>query len=227
MSERLVTAAGLALLLAAVLPSAGGAAGSKPTEPPLQPVQSPQEEAILHYNRGLEEKEKAWNLEEEAAAADSESQRQKLLAKAQKAYQRAIAEQRSATAGNPRLYQAFSELGYALRKTGDYEASLEAYNRALELEPDYGQAIEYRAEAYLGLNRLEEAKQAYIALFNQDRDLADELLAAMRRWVEAKRSEPGELSPEAVAEFADWLEQREEIAGQTAVLTQPAPVERW
>ena len=53
-------------------------------------------------------------------------------------------------------------------------------DRALELAPDYGEAIEYRAEAYLGLDRIDDAKKAYMQLFNLDRALADELMEAMR-----------------------------------------------
>ena len=57
---------------------------------------------------------------------------------------------------NPALFQAWGSLGYAYRKVGNYPASLEAYGKALEIEPNYTPAIEYRAEAYLALNRLDE-----------------------------------------------------------------------
>src|SRR5207249_4008968 len=76
-------------------------------------------------------------------------------------------------------------------------------------------AIEYRAEAYLGLDRVEEAKKAYMALFTGDRGRADELLQAMKGWVEKRRAEPGTLAPDTVQEFSRWVGQREELAGQT------------
>ena len=72
---------------------------------------------------------------------------------------------RAAIANNPQLHEAYSSLGYALRKTGRFDESIEAYNRALQLNPSYSEAIEYRAEAYLALGRLDEVKAAYMELF--------------------------------------------------------------
>jgi tetratricopeptide (TPR) repeat protein len=47
----------------------------------------------------------------------------------------------------------------------------EYYSKALELNPAYPEAIEYRGEAYLGLNKINEAKEAYMALFRESRRL--------------------------------------------------------
>ena len=106
------------------------------------------------------------------------------------------------------MCQAYRSLGYALRKTGDYVRSLEAYDKALELSPGYAEAIEYRGEAYLGLDRVEEAKRAYLTLLNGGNARAGELLTAMRKYVDEKRSEGGD-----VAELADWVVKRESLAG--------------
>jgi len=46
---------------------------------------------------------------------------------------------------------AHTLLGYAYRKKGDYDASLESYQRALELNPHHRGALEYLGEAYLEL----------------------------------------------------------------------------
>ncbi|MBI1725288.1 MAG: tetratricopeptide repeat protein, partial [Candidatus Tectomicrobia bacterium] len=54
-----------------------------------------------------------------------------------------------AVKADPKHYQAYNMLGYALRKTGKPKEALEAYNRALSLKPDYAPAIEYRGEAHL------------------------------------------------------------------------------
>jgi len=62
---------------------------------------------------------------------------------------------------------------------------------------------------------VEDAKKAYMALFPSDRGRADELLKAMKGWVEKRRVEPGTLTPDAVQEFARWVEQRDELASQT------------
>ena len=154
------------------------------------PSADPADQAAEAYNRGLASRDKAWKLEEEAASSTDAGQQAKLLGKAQKEYTKAIRAFRSATEADPEMHQAFSSLGYALRKTGQYEDSLAAYNQALELEPAYSEAIEYRAEAFLGLNRLDEAKKAYMQLFRDDRERADELMGAMQRWVDERRSDP-------------------------------------
>ena len=81
------------------------------------------------------------------------------------------------------MYEAWNYVGYTNRKLGNYEAALTAYDRALTLKPDYPEAIEYRGHAYLGLNRLDDAKQAYLTLFGSNRKLAAQLLAGMQAWV--------------------------------------------
>lgn len=203
----------LTLFMALAASSVQAAGGSS------VPSASPADEAANAYNRGVKSRDKAWKLEEEAASSQDAATREKLLTKAQKEYTKAIRSFRSATEANPRMYQAFSSLGYALRKTGDYEQSLEAYEQALEIAPDYTEAIEYRAEAFLGLNRLKEAQEAYLYLFRNDRQRADELLTAMQRWVAERSADREGLDAGVVEEFASWVEERAEIAGHTASLT--------
>lgn len=173
---------------------------------------SPKEMAIAYYNKGLGLKDDAWKFEKEAAEASSDSEKAKLLGKAQKSYTKAIKQYELALKKDPDLYQAHSGLGYVLRKTGDHQAALESYNKALELQPTYTEAIEYRAEAHLGLNMLEEAKAAYMVLFQHDRPRADKLLAAMKDWVVEKDQDPGSAGREAVQNFAEWVKERSEIA---------------
>ncbi len=192
------------------VPPSGGSSSM-----PSAPRKTPEEQAVEHYNAGLKMRDKALALLKEAARAGGDKDRAKLENKAQKEFGRAISQFRTATEKNPRFYQAHSDLGFALRKTGDYAAALESYDRALSLAPDYTPAIEYRAEAYLGLDRVEDAKKAYLTLFPSDRGRSDELLEAMKGWVEKRRAEPGPLTPDAVQEFSRWVAQREELAGQT------------
>ncbi len=203
-----------ALLLDLLHRAPAEAAGSKPAAPApsATPTKTPEEAGKEAYNIGLKHRDKAWGFEDKAAASDAE--REKLLAKAQKQYGKAIPLFKTATQRIPTFHQAYSSLGYALRKTGDFEGSLKAYDQALALAPFYGEAIEYRAEAYLGLGRLDEVKEAYMQLFAKERALADELMAAMQAWVE----EPGDVPAEKVEAFAAWLAERGEIAEQTARL---------
>jgi len=186
------------------------------------PIVDPADQAAEAYNRGLERRDKAWRLEEKANSSTEIEERSKLGAKAQKEYAKAIRAFRSATEVDPQMHQAFSSLGYVLRKTGQYEDSLAAYDEALTLEPGYAEAIEYRAEAFLGLDRLGEAKEAYMQLFREDRERAEELMTAMQRWVEKRRIDPGEIDPAAIEQFAVWVQDRAEVSGNTASLQSDA-----
>lgn len=54
---------------------------------------------------------------------------------------------------------AHTRLGFAWRKLGDYDRSLAAYDRALELNPHHRGALEYLGEAYLELDRPDDARR--------------------------------------------------------------------
>ena len=204
----------------------GGIGGSSASGPSPRRVKSPEEIAESRYNAGLKRRDKAWKYEAKAEKANSEKKRGKLEAKAQKQYRKAIKYFRKALEKNSLLYQAHSSLGYALRRTGQYEAALQAYDEALYLQPAYSEAIEYRAEAYLGLDRLADVKGAYVQLFRLDRDRAEELMLAMQTFLERRENEPNGLAPEALAEFASWVRERQEIAQQAARLSEAEP-RRW
>ena len=225
----------MASVLSGVLLASGGS--SLPPPPTTGPPNSsgspefasltPEQQAALSYNDGLKHQAKADALLKDAAAEAADAKKHdKLAAQAKKEYDKALRDYKSATAKNPKLFQAFGGMGYAERKLGNYDAALSAYDHALELEPRYSPAIEYRAEAYLGLNRLDDAKSAYTALFAGDRKRADELQAAMKSWLEMRRKDPAGVASETIEEFSKWLTAREEIAGQTSAIL-PSKGDRW
>ena len=110
-------------------------------------------------------------------------------------------------------------MGFALRKTGDYARALEMYDKAISMAPGFfSEAVEYRAEAYLALNRLDDARQAYLDLFAADRKQADILMAAMKTWVEAHRGDAAGVDPAAVSAFDKWIGEREGLAKQTRLM---------
>ena len=76
--------------------------------------------------------------------------------------------------------------------------------------------------AYLGLNRIDDAKNAYMQLFQSARPLADQLMAEMQKWV-AERRAAGNAAAEVDA-LAQWIDERSNIARQTASLATDAPV---
>ena len=211
-SARLVSCVLLFLLFAPYLPADSGPPMPK-SESRLK-KRSPREVAIAYYNKGISHRDTAWENEKKAEEVGEKGQ-DKFNQKAQKAYNKAIKQYRMAIKKDPRLFQAHSSLGYALRKTGDFQASLESYNKALELNPTYTEAVEYRAEAHLGLNMIQESKQAYLVLFKHDRPRADKLLVAMKIWADSHREDPGHVGREKVDKFTKWVNERDEIAKKT------------
>ena len=197
----------VAVCLSGVVVAGGGAKKMTEEKAPSETATlTPQQQAIQAYNMGIASRDKAWKLEKKMAESTDPPEQGKLGKKVAKAYRSAAASFERAIKSNPMMYEAHSDLGYCLRKQGDYEASVAAYDRALQIEPRYAEAIEYRAEAYLALNRLDEAKQAYMELFKGQSDQAAALLEAMQRWAAENPQEEA---------FSSWVTERAEIAGQT------------
>jgi tetratricopeptide (TPR) repeat protein len=183
---------------------------------------SPEEQAKDAYNSGVRSIKKAQDYDSDAAKASSPEKAAKAQGKAREAYSKALEHFIDAVAKQPAMYQAWNYLGFANRHLGNYDDSLSAYAKALELNPTYPDAIEYRGEAYLGLNRIDDAKQAYISLFRDSRGLADELMTSMRHWIDARRKDAQGVAPESLEAFSQWVEERSGIAAQTASLASGA-----
>lgn len=170
------------------------------------------------YNAGVRSIKKAKDYDTEAAKASSPEKAAKAHEKAQKSYSEAVTSFIDAVGADQKMYQAWNYLGFANRHLGNYDDSLSAYAKALEINPNYPDAIEYRGEAYLGLNQIEEAKGAYMALFRDSRALADELMTAMHHWADARRQDSQGLPSADVEAFTKWMDERASIAAQTASL---------
>ena len=91
------------------------AAGSTSEPPPEEQVQA---EAVKHYNKGLNHRDKAWDYEKAAAEAKHSENRKKHEQAAQKEYRKAIKAFTRATEVNTRFHEAFGSLGYAYRENG-------------------------------------------------------------------------------------------------------------
>jgi tetratricopeptide (TPR) repeat protein len=159
---------------------------------------------------------------EDREASEGAAAGRKLSPAVKESYAKARAKFAEATKADPKLAQAWNGLGYSNRKLGDYKTALAAYDRAIELRSGYPEATEYRGEAYLGLNRIEDAKQAYLDLFASNRALADELLERMKQWT----ASPGKKKAD-VADLTEFVTEREKIASQTASLTREATTQGW
>ena len=172
--------------------------------------------ALELYEQGRQQSETGRTARRNAREASSTMLSRSLERRARAAFQVAVERYEEAVGLDGGLHQAWNELGYARRVLGDYETSLEAYEKALELKPGYAPAIEYRAEALLGLGRLDEVEQAYMDLFRRDRGLAKQLAEASASWVQARRSDPRGISPERLERFSGWLETRRGLASGSA-----------
>jgi tetratricopeptide (TPR) repeat protein len=209
------------------------ASGSSAPAPPSgggssMATMTPEERAVEAYKSGDDHRVKGKKLEEEATTkkgADVE----KTLARAKSEYQKSLKDFTSAAKLNPKLAPAYNGMGYAYRKTGDYAKALEMYDQAIELaKPQiFPEAMEYRAEAYLALNRIDDARQAYLDLFGADRKQADILMAAMKSWVAARHTEPAGVSPDALATFEKWIGERDGIAKQTSSMAVTSGYHGW
>jgi Flp pilus assembly protein TadD len=172
---------------------------------------SPEGAATEALNRGLKRLEKADQIELKSPK------------QARKEYAAALKDFQTAAAAAPDNYRAHNGAGYSLRKLGNYERALESYERALALAPTSAEAIQYRAEAYLGLNRLTDARQAYMHLFVHDRTASNVVMKAMQTWVERHRAEPAGIEPAAFQAFAQWVRERDALASSVINLGHNSP----
>lgn len=179
---------------------------------------TPEDAAKYVYNSGVRSIKKAQECAADSARASTPEKSAKALDKARQYYSKALEEFIDAVSQQPKMYQAWNYIGFANRHLGNYDAALSAYAKALELNPNYPDAIEYRGEAYLGLNKIAEAKEAYMTLFAQSRPLADQLMTAMRRWTDSRRADAQGVPSEALDAFSKWVDERSGIAAQTASL---------
>ena len=211
----------LTLLAVPAVLASGPSGGMGSAPPPSMQQRSPHDQAVDFYNNAERRIDGLAKTHDEmkAIAASDPQKAAKLQAKLAKGLENAAADLERAVKNDPNLFQAYSELGFTYRKMGKFKESLEAYDKALSLSPDYTPALEYRAEAYLGLNRIDDARKTYTELFSGDRPRADALLIAMKSFVAARRTDPAGLDAAQLDAFAKWVEQREIIHGQTVALT--------
>lgn len=216
---------GLAVLLIVVFGPAlfASSGGSMSSPPPSGQSRSPHDQAVDYYNGGERRLEKLTKMHEEMKAQTDPQRAAALQQKITRGLEAAQGDFERAVKNDANLFQAYSELGFTLRKLGKYTESLDAYNKALEIQPGFSPAVEYRAEAYLGLNQLDEVKKAYTELFAGDRPRADILMVSMTSWIIDRRTNANGLDTQKLDEFSKWVDQRQTIAGQTSSLTTSSP----
>lgn len=217
---RAVKAALAFVALVALVQATPGANGVPVPPSPSGPSAStrtmtPEEMAVEVYNSGIGHRDRALKAGEDALKQKKDSDRVKAEKKSRDEFEKALKDFKKAADLNPKLPQAHNGIGYSYRQLGDYAKALESYDRALALNPNFLDAIEYRGEAYLGLNRIDDAKQTYLTLFGADRKQADSLMKAMRSYVEKRKADPAGVDPSALAAFEAWITERATLAEQT------------
>ena len=218
----------LALLLATTCTAFGAGSGdmATPSDANIK-GKSPELQAHQAFSAGVRAIEKADKLLADESRVTDAAKKKKAHAKTAQAYSTAARKFGQVIEFESTNYNAWNYLAYAHRRMGDFEGALTAYGRVLTLKPGYPEAIEYRGHAYLGLDRLSEAKEAYLALFPANRKLAASLLAGMQEWVAEHRLNPVGVDNAMVETFASWVNERSTIAGTTTALTREGAASAW
>ncbi len=159
--------------------------------------------ARLNYNIGYETWQKTQELENSSAKLAGTKTRENQEA-VRSGYAQARERFRTVVAADPNMKEGWNMLGYTSRRLGDYEESLAAYDKALALQPDYPEAIEYRAELFLLTGRLAQAKDAYAVLLKSSPSYAGTLKTSMKDFIKANTATPA-VAPADRAAFAAWV----------------------
>lgn len=174
-------------------------------KPPVQTTAKPvlsEVQAIEAYNLGYAAIQRAGHATALAEATSDANEKRRSERAAADLYEQSSRHFEEAVRLDAYMFEALTYLGYAHRRLGRHEQALQAYKLALEINPDYSYAIEYQGQAYLGLNRLDEARFNYLRLYALNKGQAKKLLQAMQSWLKTHQ---------APDDFAEWVAQRAEI----------------
>lgn len=193
-----------ALLAATSSANADGPGAYRTAERSVAPLSM--QGAIDAYNAGYASIQRAEHAENLAAASTSDKDRKAAERAARDAYEASLSSFAAATRADSSMHEAYTYIGYANRKLGRQEKALVAYKEALRLNPDYPYAIEYQGEAFLGLNRIDEARFNYLRLYALDGRQANKLFRAMQSWLAANMDKPP--AGVDIQAFAAWIAER-------------------
>ena len=194
-----------------------GVGGPSSNEIPSEPVvDKPDAAASKAYKSAVKSLNKAREHEEAMAKATNPDKKADELDKTGDAYGKALDYFTLAIMSKGDMVEAWNGAGYVHLRLGAYNESIDDYNHTLALKPELYEAIEHRAEAYLAVDRLEDAKAAYMNLFNHARPLADQLMVAMQKWLESHRVAANGMRAADIDSFDKWMQERDGIAKQTA-----------
>jgi tetratricopeptide (TPR) repeat protein len=201
------------------VPPITGSGGRTPQgeEVPSTPLEvKPDKAAAKAYAAGTKTMTKARELEEAVAKATDPDKKAKAMSKLEDAYGKALDQFTEVLRNKNDMYDAWNQVGYVHLRFGAYREAIDDYNHALALKPDLAEAIQHRGEAYLGVDRIDDAKAVYMDLFFHARPLADQLMVSMRAWLQSHRSAANGMRPSDIDAFDKWLQERDGIAKTAA-----------
>ena len=172
--------------------------------------------AMKFFNAGMKSLAKVREYEEESAKATTEDKKGALRDKIDDGYGRALDQFTEALRNDSTLADAWNNVGYVHLKLGAFNEAIDDYNHVLAVKPDLLEAIEHRGEAFMAMDRLEDAQASYMDLYNHSRPLADQLMASMEKWLESHRTSPNGMRAADIDAFGKWVAEREGIAKQSA-----------
>lgn len=202
----------------------GGGGGGRPgmgqtgmgqpgADMPSEPVaEKPDKAATKAYKAGIKSLARAHELEKKGDAVD----------KVNDAYGKALDQFTEALSNKGDMVEAWNGAGYVHLRLGAFNEAIDDYNHTLALKQDLYEAIAHRAEAYVAVDRLEDAKAAYMGLVNHARPFADELMVSMQKWLESHRAAANGVRAADIDAFGKWLQVQDGIAKQTASAAAPA-----
>jgi tetratricopeptide (TPR) repeat protein len=205
------------------MPGGRGSMGQQPgmsqpgeTTPNTPAAEKPDAAAKKAFNAGVKSLNRAREFEEVAAKATNPDKKAAALDKVNDAYGRALDQFTEALSNKGDMVDAWNGAGYVHLRLGAFNESIDDYNHTLKLKPDLLEAVEHRGEAYVGFDRLDEAKATYMDLFNHARPLADQLMVSMQKWLASHRAAPNGMRAADIDLFDKWLQERDGIAKTTA-----------
>jgi tetratricopeptide (TPR) repeat protein len=187
--------------------------------PASTPDVKPDAAAKKAFKAGVKSLDRAREFEEVAAKAPNADKKAAALDKVSDAYGKAL-DQFTEALSNKDMFEAWNYVGYIHLRLGAFNESIDDYNHALALKPELLEAIEHRAEAFMAVDRLDDAKASYMDLFNHNRPLADQLMVSMQKWMEDHRAAAKGMRAADIDAFGKWLQERDGIAKQTASIPQ-------
>ena len=177
---------GLVMMIAANLM----AFGSKEKTPEEEAADS-RKHAIANYNDGVKHVETARKIGLKGDSLYAYNYRATSDAKAKKEFEKAVEKFNDAIVLDPKLPEAYNNLGYCYRKLGNLQASLGAYAKAIDLNTNFAQAREYRGETYLALGELPKAQEELAFLTQLKSPYADTLAKSIEVYQLEKFAKPG------------------------------------